>query len=364
MDKKYLDYALEQLRKIIEIPSPSGFTFGVSRYVFDELTSMGYKPVKTLKGGIIADISMRNDRDKDSSGLGGVYEENGLVLCSHMDTLGAMVMEVKENGRLKLSPVGGLSANNTEAENVRVHTRGGKVYTGTFQLINPSVHVNKDYNEKQRSFDTMELVLDERVSKKDEVALLGIKTGDYVSFESRFTITDSGFIKSRFLDDKLSCGILLALAKQVKEEKVELNRRLYLYFTVYEEVGHGAGGTLPSGVSEMIAVDMGCVGEGLNCDESMVSICAQNSRGPSTYELVDALINTAEKNQLNYCVDLYPFYGSDADLAVRAGHEIRHCTMGAGVSASHGYERTHIDGLCNTYKLLFEYIRGGSITII
>lgn len=344
MDNKYLDYALDQLRKIVEIPSPSGFTREAVQYVYDELASMGYNPVRTAKGGIMVDI-------------GGSDRDNGLVLSSHIDTLGAMVMTVKENGRLKLSPIGGLSPNNTETENVIIHTRSGKVYSGTFQLENPAVHVNKEYNEKVRSFDNMEVVPDEKTTKRDETLALGIGAGDMVSFDPRFVITESGYIKSRFLDDKLSCAILLTFAKQIKDEGKTPERRTYLYFTVYEEVGHGASGTLPVGVTEMLAVDMGCVGEGLQCDETMVSICAMNSRGPSTDEVVNELIGAAEAGGLNYCVDVYPYYGSDADLAVRAGHEIRHCTMGAGVSASHGYERSHIDGLSNTYDLLYAYIR-------
>lgn len=288
--------------------------------------------------------------------LGGRDEGDGIMLCSHMDTLGAMVMTLKDNGRLKLAPIGGLSPNNAETENITIHTRSGKTYTGTFQLENPAAHVNKDYNEKTRSFDNMEAVIDEKTAKRDETLALGISAGDFVSFEPRFVITESGYIKSRFLDDKLSCAILLALAKQLKEENSVPARRTMIYLTVYEEVGHGAGGSLPAGINEMLAVDMGCVGEGLNCEETMVSICAMNSRGPSTYEVVDALVEGAKAENLNYCVDVYPFYGSDADLAVRAGNEIRHCTMGAGVSASHGYERSHVEGLRNTYDLVYAYI--------
>ena len=344
MKKEYLDYALEQLENIVGIPSPSGFTDEVSEYVFNELKAIGLRPERTVKGGVI--VELKGEKSQDGP----------LILCSHLDTLGAMVMTLKENGRLKISPIGGMSPHNTETENVSIHTRTGKKYSGVFQLENPAVHVNKEYNEKVRTFDNMEVVVDEKVKNKDDLLGLGINSGDLVTFNPRFSVTDSGFIKSRFLDDKLSCAILLALAKALAIEDILPNRKLYLYFTVFEEVGHGAGGFVPEDAEEIIAVDMGCVGEGLNCDETMVSIGAKDTRGPSTQSLVNRLADLCEANKINYCVDVYPFYNSDADLAVNAGYEMRHCVLGAGVAASHGYERSHVEGLSNTFDLLYAYV--------
>lgn len=344
MEKQYLDYALDQLEKLIAIPSPSGFTSHVSDYVFSELQALGLKPEKTIKGGVVVQLA------------GDKADKGPLVLSAHLDTLGAMVMTVKENGRLKVSPIGGLSPNNTETENVVIWTRDGKEYTGTFQLENPAVHVNKEYNEKVRTFNNMEVVIDALVKNKEDVLALGINSGDLITFDPRYNLSPTGYIKSRFLDDKLACAILLALAKALAIEDVLANRKLYLYFTVFEEVGHGAGGFVPKDAEEILAVDMGCVGEGLNCDETMVSIGAMDSRGPFNQSVVDQLVDLAKAGGLNYCVDIYPYYNSDADLAVNAGYEMAHGVLGPGVAASHGYERSHIDGLSNTFDLLYAYV--------
>ena len=342
MKQAYLDYALNTLKTIVNIPSPSGFSREVSAFLLQELTAMGYEPHKTNKGGVWVDL--------------GGPEGDALLLSCHVDTLGGIVAEVKANGRLRLSPVGLLSPNNAETENVTIHTRSGKTYEGTFQLVEPAYHVNRDFETTVRTFDCTEVVIDERTSSAAETRVLGIENGDFVSFDPRFTVTASGYIKSRFLDDKLSSSILLAYAKQLKDEQRTPARRVYLYFTVYEEVGHGAAVFCPADVTEVIAVDMGCVGKGIACDEHQVSICAKDSHGPSSYELVTGLVDAAKANGVDYAIDVYPYYGSDADCALRAGYDVRHCVIGAGVSASHGYERSHCDGLANTFDLLAAYI--------
>lgn len=341
MEQKYLDYALNTLKSIINIPSPSGFTHQVSAFLMNELTAIGYAPHKTNKGGVWVDLGGTGD---------------AILLSCHVDTLGGIVAEVKDSGRLKLSPVGLLSPNNTEAENVTIHTRGGAAYEGTFQLIDPSYHVNRDFETTLRTFDVTEVVIDEKTASAAETRALGIEVGDFVSFDPRFAVTASGYIKSRFLDDKLSSSILLAYAKQLKEEALTPGRRVYLYFTVYEEVGHGSCVFCPPDVTEVIAVDMGCVGKDISCTEHQVSICAKDSHGPSSYELVTGLVTAAKANGVDYAIDIYPFYGSDADAALRAGYDVRHCVIGAGVSASHGYERSHCDGLAAAFDLLAAYI--------
>ncbi len=338
----YSEFIVEELKKLTAIDSPSGFTARVSRFVADELLAMGYAPHLTRKGGVLCD-------------LGGSQPEDGLLLLAHTDTLGAMVAAVKENGRLKLTPVGGLSPLNTETENCRVYTREGKIYTGTFQLSNASIHVNGEYKSTERSYDTMEVVIDEKTSSKADTEALGIETGDYVCFDPRTVVTESGYIKSRFLDDKLSVAILLGFAKYLKDEKITPRRRLYLHITVFEETGHGAAASIPEGVTELLSVDMGCVGEGLKCDEHMVSICVKDSAGPSSYEMTSRLIRLAKENGLAYAPDVYPHYGSDADAALSAGYDARHCLIGAGVYASHGYERSHVDGVVNTFELVRAY---------
>ena len=341
--KKYMNYVLEQTKKILSIDSPTGYTKEAADYVMSAYEALGYHPVKTVKGGVLVEI-------------GGTDAKDAVLLEAHMDTLGAMVREIKSNGRLKLSPLGGMNPNNAEAENCRIITRFAGKYEGTFQLENASVHVNGEYNDTKRSYDTMEVVLDENVTSEEETRKLGIMEGDIVAFDPRTVITERGYIKSRFLDDKLSVGILLGFAKFLKEENITTKRKIYHHITVYEEVGHGACGTVPEGVTEILSVDMGCVGDSLQCSERQVSICAKDSVGPYHYDVVTNLIKAAKEHNIDYAVDVYPHYGSDADAALEAGYDCRHGLIGAGVYASHGYERSHVDGAENTLELLKAYL--------
>lgn len=340
--REYMEYALLQAQRLLEIDSPSGYGEKVTEYLLEELARIGVKAERTRKGGVLADF-------------GGEDCENALLLEAHCDTLGAMVHEIKADGRLKLTPVGGMRPENAEAENCRILTKEGKIYEGTCQLINASVHVNDDYTVK-RSWDSVEVVIDEPVSSREEVKALGILNGDYVCFEPRTRVTESGYIKSRFLDDKLSAGILLAVGKYRKEKNCPAARRVYAHFTIFEEVGHGGSASCPEGVTEAWSVDMGCVGEGLECTERQVSICAKDSGGPYSYEVVRRMIRTAKKNGIDFAVDIYPNYGSDVEATLRAGHDIRHGLIGPGVYASHGYERSHKDGVLNTFRLIQCYL--------
>ena len=227
---------------------------------------------------------------------------------------------------------------------------------GTVQLCDASVHVNGNYSTTPRTFDTVEVVLDEDVRSAEDVRKLGIDVGDFVCFDPRSRITESGYIKSRFLDDKLSVGILQAFAQYLKDENLTPKRRVYVHVTVYEEVGHGGSASVPDGVTEAISVDMGCVGEGVQCTERQVSICAKDSGGPYSYDVVRKLIAAAKREGADYAVDVYPHYGSDVEATLRAGYDIRHGLIGAGVYASHGYERSHRDGALNTLKVIEGYL--------
>lgn len=333
---KYTEFAVEKTCELLAIDSPTGFTSGAVRYVKDEFEALGFTVTVTEKGGVLVDLGGKEDS------LG------GLLLEAHLDTLGGMVAELKGNGRLRITNLGGMRAENAECENVRVYTRGGNVYEGTLQLINPSVHVNGQYADTKRTFDTTEIVLDEDASTVEDLKNLGLEVGDIVAFDPRTRVTESGYIKSRFLDDKLSVGILLGFAKYIKDNGIELTRRTYLHITVYEEVGHGGAASVPAGVTEAISVDMGCVGAGLNCTERQVSICAKDSHGPYNYDMVGKLIEAAKSEGADYAVDVYPYYGSDVEATLSAGYDIRHGLIGAGVYASHGYERSHKDGVRNT----------------
>ena len=253
---KYTDYIMKTAQDLLAVPSPSGFTHMAAEFVKKEFEKLGYEPQITQKGAVLVK-------------LGGKDDKNAVVLAAHMDTLGGMVCQIMDNGRLKLTNIGGMNPNNAEAENCKVYTKSGKVYDATFQLENASVHVNGEYSDTKRTYDTMEAILDEPVKTKEDVKKLGIMTGDFVCFDPRTVVTQSGYIKSRFLDDKFSTAILLGYAKYLKEKKVETERTIYVLITSYEEVGHGGCAAIPDGVTEMISVDMGCVGKGLECDETM-----------------------------------------------------------------------------------------------
>ena len=343
IDFAYADYAWEQASTLLAIDSPSGFTGKVIDYLKAQFQSLGFAANITAKGGLLVD-------------LGGSNEDDALMLAAHADTLGGMVAEVKGNGRLRLTALGGMKADNGETENVRVYTRDGKIYEGTLQLCNASVHVNGEYSDAKRNWNTTEVLLDEDVSSAADTRKLGIEVGDIVCFEPRTRRTASGYLKSRFLDDKLSVGILLGFAKYVADQNITLPRKTWLHITVYEEVGHGCSASLPQGVTEAISVDMGCVGDGLQCTEKQVSICAKDSGGPYSYDVVGKLIAAAKKTDADYAVDVYPFYGSDVEATLRAGFDIRHGLIGPGVYASHGYERSHTDGVYNTLKVLCGYL--------
>ena len=343
ISKAYADFSWEQTVQLLNIDSPTGYTDYVALWLRSSFQMLGFEATITAKGGVLVD-------------LGGVDNGNGLLLAAHADTLGGMVAEIKGNGSLRLTPLGGMNANNAETENVRIYTRGGKVLEGTFQLCNASVHVNGDYSSAKRSFDTMEVVLDEDVRSAADTRNLGIEVGDIVCFDPRTRRTLSGYLKSRFLDDKLSVGILLGFAKYIADNHIQLKRKTYIHVTVYEEVGHGGSGSVPAGITEAISVDMGCVGAGLSCTERQVSICAKDSGGPYAYSVVGKLIEAAKKMEADYAVDVYPYYGSDVEATLRAGYDIRHGLIGAGVYASHGYERSHIDGVYNTLKVLCGYL--------
>jgi len=337
----HTEYAIEQIKNLVSIPSPTGFTKGATDYLLNELTAMGYQPVRTIKGSVMCHLC---------------DGEHPMILTAHVDTLGAMVRSVKGNGRIRYTHIGGWWDASVEGENCLVHTRDGRTYSGTVQTTFASQHVWPGSANKDRSEDTMEIVLDELVKNAADVKALGIGTGCFISWDPRVQLTGSGFLKSRHLDDKASSGVLLALAKAIKEGEIKPARGVDIMFTVYEEVGHGASPLTHTDFEEVLVVDMGCVGNDLACDETMVSICCKDSGGPYNYEMTSKLIELAEKNGLDYAADVYPAYGSDAGTAMRGGLEARHALIGPGVFASHGYERTHVKGIENTLKLVCAYV--------
>jgi putative aminopeptidase FrvX len=342
IDQKLVDRAIEHALSLCGIASPTGFTKEAEAYVEAALSAAGFSPSKSAKGAVLC-------------GLGG--SGRPLILAAHIDTLGAIVRSLKDNGRLRYSKIGGYPDLNLVTETCVIHTREGKSFTGTFQPVEASAHVNVKLGKAEPSDENLEILVDEVAKKKDELLALGISPGDIVSIDARPVLTPSGFLKSRHLDDKASAGVLLALAEGLRAGTFRASREIWLLFTTYEEVGHG-GAVLPPGAADMISVDMGAVGEDLGCDEYKVSICAKDSNGPCDWDLTTALVQAAKRAGCAFAVDVYPAYGADADVALKAGHDLRHAIVGPGVYASHGYERSHREALANTLALLAEFVAG------
>lgn len=345
MDRKQeLAYLTAYLKTLANTPSPSGFTHMAADFLMQTLTEMGFSPYQSFKGAVLCKIH-------DGT------QSNGILLSAHIDTLGLMVRSVKANGRLRFTKVGGFPLQYVEQENVVIHTREGKCYSGTVRMNEPAVHGRQDLETSERSDSTMEIVIDEKTSSREETEKLGITAGDFVSLDPRFVHTESGFIKSRHMDDKAASAVLLSIAKAFSEKRLSCTRPVYIMFTNYEEVGHGAAAAHPLCITDMIAVDMGVVADDLKTDEHCVSICPKDSSGPYNYALTNELIKAAKDNHIPYALDIYPYYGSDASCAMRAGYDYRHALIGPGVAASHGYERVHEDGLYATLCLLKEYLK-------
>lgn len=277
-------------------------------------------------------------------------------LSAHVDTLGLMVRSINSDGTLALTKLGGPLTPTLDGEYCDIITRDEKIYTGTILSNTPSIHVFPDASTKARDIDNLIVKLDERVTNKEEVQALGIQNGDIVAYDPKVVVTDSGFVKSRFLDDKASVAILVSLLKQIKQESITPATNLTFIFSTYEEVGHGAA-WIPADITELLAVDMGCIGLDLECTEYDVSICAKDSSGPYDYEMTTRLVAYAKEKELNYAVDIYPMYGSDASAALGGGANIRAALIGPGVASSHGMERTHVEAIENTFELISAYIQ-------
>ena len=339
INKKYI---LDTAKEILTFDSPTGFCFDIIKLIEEKAKNFGYSFETTNKGcGIIT--------------VPGSSNEKVIGLSAHVDTLGAMVRSITSDGTLKFTLLGGPIVPTLDSEYCKIRTRDGRIYTGTFLSTSPSVHVYDDASSKKRDLDNMEVRIDEVVSNKEDVEALGIVPGDFVFIDPKTTITESGFIKSRFIDDKGSVSALMALLEMFHRENITPKYKTKILISNYEEVGHGTS-YIPSDITEMIAVDMGCIGEDLSCTEYDISICAKDSGGPYDYNMVTDLVNLAKKNNISYAVDIYPMYGSDVGAALKAGNNIRGALIGPGVHASHGMERTHYTALENTIKLLTLYL--------
>lgn len=336
------EYIKAFLLELLNTPSPTGFTEAAISYVEDNAQQLGLNYYRTNKGNCIISIP-------------GQDPSKTIGIAAHVDTLGAMVRSVKSNGNLAITSVGGYTMHSIEGEYVTIHTRSGKCFSGTVLNTEPSVHVFDGARTQERKIENMEIRLDEVVNGKDDVFALGIETGDFISFDPRAVWTDSGYIKSRHLDDKAGVAAIFAMLEKLSKGRIQPKHNLEIIISTYEEVGHGSA-QLPAGLDIVIAVDMGAMGSDLTCTEQQVSICPKDSSGPYDYGLTSALINLAKEKGISHAIDIYPYYGSDVSAALRAGHDIKGALIGPGVHASHHMERTHIEGIENTAKLLFAYL--------
>ncbi|MDM8534446.1 M42 family metallopeptidase [Clostridiaceae bacterium HSG29] len=330
------------IEDLLNTPSPSGYCHAIMDKVKKYANDLNANFTDTQKGCGILSIKGSSDYT--------------IGLSAHVDTLGAMVRSINSNGTLKFTSIGGFMMHSIEGEYCIIHTRDGKEYSGTILSSHPSVHVYDDARKQERIETNMEIRIDELVENKEDVKKLGIEVGDYISFDSRTQLLKNGFIKSRHLDDKAGVAVLFGLIKYFKENNITPKSNIEIFISTYEEVGHGSS-YIPDSIKELIAIDMGAMGDDLSCKETQVSICAKDSSGPYDYNMVTKLVNLSKENKINYALDIYPHYGSDASAALSAGHNIKCALIGPGVHASHHMERTHIDGIINTLKLLISYLK-------
>ncbi len=335
--KKILNFAKE----ILEIPSPIGYTTNIINFLMSECQKRKLKCERIKNGNLIIDYPGQTNQT--------------LALAAHVDTLGAIVRSISNDGTLKFSVLGGPILPTYDGEYCYVIDRSGKVFTGTFLSNAPAVHVYKEARSLPRNDETMHIRLDEVVKSKQDVLNLGITNGSFVVPDPKTVITENNFIKSRFLDDKLSVAILFGLIDYLQENKITPKQNLKFIISTHEEMGFGMS-YLPE-VDEVIAVDMGCIGEDLSCTEYDVSICAKDHGGPYNFEMTNKLISLAQENKLNYVVDIYPFYSSDVTAALKGGNNVKGALIGPGVHASHGMERSHLNAVVNTLKLLIAYVK-------
>ena len=338
------DYLVDFLVKLLNIPSPTGFTEDAIAFVEKELSQFQQlKLSRTRKGALVAKWVGQND-------------DAPVALTAHVDTLGAMVKDIKPNGRLQLTRIGGLVLNGVETEGCWVHTSKGEKMRGSYMLNMSAAHVYAaKVSETKREEDAMEVRLDARVSNPKETRELGIEVGDFVSFDPRVELTN-GFIRSRHLDDKACVANIVAAIKSLVEAGQSPARTVYFHISNYEEVGHGASAGIPSDVHELVTVDMAAIGAGQSSDEYHTTICVKDSGGPYHHGLSNKLRKVADANNIPYKVDIYPFYGSDGEAFWRAGGDVAVALIGPGVDASHNYERTHIDALTATTNWILAYL--------
>lgn len=338
------DYLIATLVELLNIPSPTGYTQQAIAWLHETLGAFPELGLAyTQKGALVANWP-------------GAQDGAPRALTAHVDTLGAMVKEIKENGRLRLTRLGSYHWNTVEGEGCTVYPAGSQPVRGALLIEKASSHVHGEKTGKlKRTDDTLEVRLDARTTSVAETRALGIEVGDFVAFDPRVEL-NHGFIRSRYLDDKACVACLLAAVKALHDRGLPPTRRTTLLFSNYEEVGHGAASGLPDDLAELVTVDMAAVGKGQASDEFHASICVKDSGGPYHHELSNRLRGLATEHKIPFKVDIYPYYGSDGEAYWRAGGNVAVALIGPGVDASHNYERTHLEALVATTQWVLAYL--------
>ena len=339
-----LDALVSRLAQLLRTPSPTGDTEDALALVVRWLREVGLAPRVTRKGAVTVTLPGRANAAPRA-------------VTGHVDTLGAIVTQIKPNGRLAFDRIGGYPLFAVNGEYCWIKTADGRTHTGTALLVKSSVHVHREpVRDKEWKADEMEIRLDDRTASAAETRALGIEVGDLIAWDPRTVVTDTGYVKSRHLDDKAGVAVMLSALRILAESGLMPAQRTTFHFSNFEEVGHGASAGIPDDVAELIAVDMGALGEGLQGNEHAVSICAKDSGGPYDLGIRRRLVALAQAHGIPYKLDIYPFYGSDAEAALRAGGDYRIGLLGPGVDASHSFERTHRDALEASTRLLLAYL--------
>lgn len=339
-----IDFMTGFLTRLLNTPSPTGFAEGAISVTETALAAFpALKLARNRKGALLAEWP-------------GQSETTPRALTAHADTLGAMVKEIKSNGRLKLTAIGGFAWNTVEGEGVTVFATGGEPVRGSLLLNKASWHVyGQQVRETKREDDSMEVRLDARISGAEDTRTLGIQVGDFVAFDPRVELTN-GFIRSRHLDDKAGVACIVAAVKAMHDAGLQPVQRTHLLISNYEEVGHGASTGFPPDLAELVALDMAAIGDGQTSDEFSATLCVKDSGGPYHHGLSQKLRRLAEAHNLAHKIDIYPFYGSDGEAYWRAGGDVAVALIGPGVDASHNYERTHTEALVATTQWILAYL--------
>ena len=335
---------VDRLVALLRTPSPSGDTEAATTLLVSWLRALGLAPARTRQGAVIVTLPGR-------------VPDQPRAVTAHVDTLGAIVTQIKPNGRLVFDRIGGYPYFSVNGEYCSIRTAGGNALTGTAVLVKSSAHVYREpVREKEWKIDEMEIRLDAPTTGAAQTRELGIEVGDIIAWDPRATVTEAGYVKSRHLDDKAGVAVILGALTSLAYSGLIPARRTTFHFSNYEEVGHGATAGIPADVAELVAVDMGAIGENLQGTEHAVSICAKDSGGPYDLGIRRRLVTLAQAHEIPYSVDIYPHYGSDATSALQAGGDHRVGLFGPGVDASHSFERTHRDALLASSRLLLAYL--------